>query len=336
MRALLLLIVADVGSAATTPSSSSRTSASTGSFQLELGLKQRGLSQLEKRFWSIADPTSEEYLRHLSRSEVADLIGADASDIAAAMDWLHAMGGRAISVGPLRDTVTADFASEAVVRASGHWRHWLANSVGVHLPARANHTRALDYVLRRDDSPIDTGAEQPLRGSRREQLTARQRRKAAYKMQYDIAAQKQAYKMPVNLTATNQHTLQMVWGPGTFGYGEGGLEGFRDAHCPLLNVDKVHTDGFKGKAGGDNYGEGTLDTRMIASFGLNVSTLVSNTNTSMSTEEGQGFGQAMLDFITTLAAREVVPHVLSLSLGSLSPHSCALLCDEAAKRGHSL
>ena len=34
----------------------------------------------------------------------------------------------------------------------------------------------------------------------------------------------------------------------------------RDAHCPLLNVDKVKTDGFKGKAGGDNYGEGNLDT----------------------------------------------------------------------------
>ena len=26
----------------------------------------------------------------------------------------------------------------------------------------------------------------------------------------------------------------------------------RDAHCPLLNVDKVKTDGFTGKAGGDN------------------------------------------------------------------------------------
>ena len=103
-------------------------------------------------------------------------------------------------------------------------------------------------------------------------------------------------------------------------------------------------------------GEGNLDTRQIASFGerhapsrveslhklglivrtgLNVSTLVSNTNTSASTEEGMGFGQAMLDFVTSLAARPVVPHVLSLSLGSLSPHSCTLLCDEAVKEGQS-
>jgi len=57
---------------------------------------------------------------------------------------------------------------------------------------------------------------------------------------------------------------------------------------------------------------------MITSFGLNVSTLVSNTNTSMSTEEGKGFGLAMLDFVTELASRKTVPHVLSLSLGSLS------------------
>ena len=49
--------------------------------------------------------------------------------------------------------------------------------------------------------------------------------------------------------------------------------------------------------GCDNFGDGTLDTHMISSFGLNVNTLVSNTNTSASTEEGNGFGQAMLDFI---------------------------------------
>lgn len=125
--------------------------------------------------------------------------------------------------------------------------------------------------------------------------------------------------MPTDLSATNPKTLQMVWGPGTFGYSVSGLEQFRDAQCPLLNVDKVHVDGFQGKAGGDNYGEGNLDTTMITSFGLNVSTLVSNTNTSASTEEGVGFGQALLDFITTLAARPVLPQVLSLSLGSLSP-----------------
>ena len=56
---------------------------------------------------------------------------------------------------------------------------------------------------------------------------------------------------------------------------------------------------------------------MISAFGMNASTLVSNTNTSISTEEGDGFGLAFLDFVTELASRPVVPHVLSLSLGSL-------------------
>ena len=72
---------------------------------------------------------------------------------------------------------------------------------------------------------------------------------------------------------------------------------------------------------------------MIASFGLNVSTVVSNTNASMSTEEGDGFGLALLDFLTNLASRPRVPHVLSLSLGSLSAQSCEMLCTKAAEGG---
>ena len=68
---------------------------------------------------------------------------------------------------------------------------------------------------------------------------------------------------------------------------------------------------------------------MIASFGLKVHTLVSNTNTSTTTEEGDGFGAAMLNFLVDLSARPILPHVLSLSLGSLSPVSCHLLCEKA-------
>ena len=74
---------------------------------------------------------------------------------------------------------------------------------------------------------------------------------------------------------------------------------------------------------------------MISCFGLNASTLVSNTNTSLSTEEGEGFGLAFLDFVTELASRPTVPHVLSLSLGSLSAASCDLLCSEAVKTGQT-
>ena len=87
MSALLYLLA---GSASAT---------SGGNFELELGLKQRGLPELEQRFWSIADPTSEEYLQHLSRRELAELLGAEPSDVAAAAEWLRALGAGAVSVG---------------------------------------------------------------------------------------------------------------------------------------------------------------------------------------------------------------------------------------------
>ena len=88
--------------------------------------------------------------------------------------------------------------------------------------------------------------------------------------------------------------------------------------------------------GGDNFGEGQLDVKMITAFGLNVTTLVSNTNTSASTEESTGFGVALLDFVAELSARPTVPHVLSMSLGSLSDASCTLLCNEVSKMGFTL
>lgn len=91
-----------------------------------------------------------------------------------------------------------------------------------------------------------------------------------------------------------------------------------------------------GTPGGDNWGECTLDVQMIASFGLGVKTLVSNTNTSSSTEEGVGFGIAFLNFLTELSSRDTIPQILSLSLGSLSPYSCDLLCDKAVEMGHTM
>ena len=103
-----------------------------------------------------------------------------------------------------------------------------------------------------------------------------------------------------------------------------------------LNMEKVQFDTQNhGRQGGDNFGEGNLDTSMISSFGLNATTIVSNTNVSSSTEEGKGFGDALLIFLTDLASRKELPQVLSLSLGSLSAASCDLLRTEAVKKGVS-
>jgi len=151
---------------------------------------------------------------------------------------------------------------------------------------------------------------------------------------YTVERIKKAYGIPADLKASNPKTLQMVWGPGTFGYSERQLESFKSQQCPLLDLDTVKFDTKNhGESGGDNYGEGNLDTQMISAFGLGVQTLVSNTNTSMSTEEGEGFGQALLDFLTELPSRSTLPQVLSLSLGSLSAYSCDFLISSAVKAG---
>ena len=91
--------------------------------------------------------------------------------------------------------------------------------------------------------------------------------------------------VPADRAATS--ALQMVWGPGTFGYSPTRLADFKREQCPGINLDKVHFDTKNhGTPGGDNFGEGSLDVSMITSFGMNATTLVSNTNASISTEEG--------------------------------------------------
>ena len=111
----------------------------------------------------------------------------------------------------------------------------------------------------------------------------------------------------MDLQAKSDNSSQMVWGPGTFGYSKSELDFFKAENCPLLNTKKVVFDTKNhGTEGGDNFGEGNLDVEMIAAFGLNIMTVVSNTNTSSSTEEGNGFGGALLDFVTDLYARDTV------------------------------
>lgn len=198
------------------------------------------------------------------------------------------------------------------------------------LSASVNWTRGLpskrkpagtNLLMRRDFKEPRLGHARPASAS-------------AAPVSYSVGDQKKAYGMPLDLSATNDTTLQMVWGPGTFGYSPQSLAAFAARECPGMNLDKVRFDTSNhGQPGGDNFGEGALDTRMIASFGMNVSTLVSNTNTSTSTEEGEGFGLAFLDFVSDLSSRPSVPHVLSLSLGSLSAFSCQLLCEKAVETG---
>ena len=301
MRSLLLLAGAAVAARA-------------APFDVVVGLPLRNLQAMDALFWRVADPQDSEYLRHRSVGQLAKLISPRPGDREAAEEWLRSLGAKEVSISPLGDTLTARFHAEPESKHPS----WSAQG----LPLKAAHAHPLDFVYRRD-AGVDPGpiGARPLRDG----------------SSYDIAAQKKAYGMPVDLQATNEQTKQMVWGPGTFGYSKLQLAQFKARESPYINMEKISTPHFHGKPG-DNYGEGNLDVSMITSFGLNVSTVVSNTNTSMSCEEGNGFGLAMLDWITSLASApaEELPQVISLSLGSLSPASCDLLCEQVAKEGHSL
>jgi len=93
------------------------------------------------------------------------------------------------------------------------------------------------------------------------------------------------------------------------------------------NISSVKITENTGTVGGDNWGEGTLDAEYITAFAPGVTTLVVNSNTSMSTEEGLGFGYAFLDELLALAQvpNMQLPYVLSLSLGSVSWSSCNMM-----------
>eukprot|EP00958_Prasinococcus_capsulatus_P014522 scaffold1533_cov388-Prasinococcus_capsulatus_cf.AAC.5 len=315
-------------------------------FQLVVGLPQaqESLDALEQLFWDVATPDSPEYLHHRSIETLSHFTEAGSEIIAATEEWLKKLGASSTEVSPLRDVVVGRFenhydapgisnmkmSGDSVSSRSGSLL-WTASG----LPHKSNHPYDFDFVLRKELS-----ASQPLlsrgRGGSRSsaQPVGHNHLFEAPDEGYTVENMKKALGVPVDLQASNAASLQMVWGPGTFGYSPAELAEFAREQCPLLNLTRVKFDTKNhGVAGGDNFGEGSLDTRMIASFGLNIETLVSNTNTSTSTEEGNGFGQAFLDFTVELASRKIVPNVLSLSLGSLSAASCDLMCDKAVERG---
>mmetsp|Transcript_44113 Transcript_44113/g.86261 ORF Transcript_44113/g.86261 Transcript_44113/m.86261 type:complete len:565 (-) Transcript_44113:202-1896(-) len=288
-------------------------------FEVVVGLPHRDSAGLEQAFWEISDPSSPRYLQFLSIEETAALIGAPDSAVKTATEWLQQLGAEpgSVRLSNLRDTLTAAFDDN---NHAGQVGGDLWSSAG--LPLQASHPLPFDFVIRRDNTPPT------------HLHNLRKQSSHAQGLGYDVENQKKAYGIPVSLSATNPNGLQMVWGPGTFGYSLSQLKRFKQSQCPLLNLDKVKFDTQNhGEPGGDNYGEGNLDTQMISAFGLNVTTLVSNTNTSSSTEEGKGFGAALLDFLTELPSRPDLPQVLSLSLGSLSAFSCDWLVKKAVEKG---
>lgn len=305
-------------------------------FHLDIYLKQSNLESFEKTFWDISTPGSDSYLKFLSTDQIATIIGASEDDLASVKKWLKSVGGSDIKVSSLRDTVSATFSSAPSALRLGK------NGV----PLKETYPACVESVVRRDPRgghAVNSGAEHNsklLEVSHSSIIRSSLLGEAVSETTPDYSMNniKESYGIPLDLQVTNEATQQMVWGPGTFGYSPAELKKFKFQEKVPINTDKVvfDTDNH-GEEGGDNFGEGQLDVNMISAFGLNATTIVSNTNTSASTEETTGFGAALLDFLVELAARPVVPQVLSMSLGSLEAASCDLLCEQAVSQyGHTL
>lgn len=149
-------------------------------------------------------------------------------------------------------------------------------------------------------------------------------------------AQRDAYNIPDTLRGTNLKTVQMVWGPGTFGFRKADLAVFYKEYNVNSDLgDVTYATENSGTPGGDNFMEGTLDVQMITSIGQGVRTIVSNTDANTNTEDGLGFGPALLKFLVNLNAQKGTnfPQVLSISLGSFFYLSCRQLCIKLAETG---
>ena len=272
-------------------------------FTLDVYVKQQNLDKFEEKFWSVSTPGKSDYLKFLSTTEIASFIGAGDETITVVMAWLKIAGGADITVSSLRDTVSATFMEPPLLKLGKNG-----------IPDKETHPDGVQFIVRRNprsDSKnldfdrdrlslsADAAKEEKKKTKKNEE---KEEKEEEEEPDYSMNNIKIAYGIPLDLQATNEATQQMVWGPGTFGYSPMALKKFKVEEKVDINMDKIFFDTDNhGEAGGDNFGEGQLDTNMITTFGLNVTTIVSNTNTSASTEETTGFGAALLDFLVDLS-----------------------------------
>lgn len=252
----------------------------------------------------ISNPKSERYAKYLSNEELRDLVGISDLTVSRVTRRLRLLGYKEIRVSHHKDFVWAK--GPAVTQTPLTLRSFVSSS----------------YTF-------DARPAKKMGKSRRAALAAR-----FAKVQSslgDPVSQRASYGIPQQQTATHGTSI-MVWGPGTYGYTPSDLQQFYSTYNVQASINNINTTQYPGVPGGDNFGECTLDVSYSTGIGNGVFAMVSNTNTSMSTEEGDGFGYAFLDFVVQLASAPSVPGGLSLSLGSLSAYSCSQLCTVASQK----
>ena len=305
------------------------------------------IEALEQTFYDVAEPTHPRYQQYLSREELAAIVAADDTTFAAAKAWLvNDLGASNVVLTPSGDALTATVA--------------LAHAPAIPAALRAAH---IDYAILREEKAQDMA----MSSTKRRPLTKALDSTlgpAAQKKAYNVPASLVA----TNTSNLQMVWGASVWGAclvsahnnsggvlssshappspapplplthhpagtGTFGYRPDDLALFYSTYAPTGTDLKLVTldidNKWKGETG-KNFVEGMLDVSYITAFAPGVRTIVANTNNTASTEAGEDFGTAMLSFLATLNGRFEIPHVLSLSLGSLSFGSCDKVCTALA------
>ncbi|KAL6049457.1 Peptidase S53 domain-containing protein [Balamuthia mandrillaris] len=295
-------------------------------WHLLVALKQRNLDKLEHLFWEVSDPDSPSYAQFLTRDQLRELTAPSPANVLSVQSWLSSALGATHTV--LKD-------SGDILEVTMPSLHRLSGGATIRQRFYATAPKSITDLI--DDIVVirspETSFKRQVQCSE-SQLTRQTHFRSKPTVQLaDPNTQKLAYGMPAHVRGTNNTNSQMVWGPCTYGYLPSDMKLFYSTYNVPASTADIVTEGYQGLPGGDNFGEATLDVSYITALAPGVKTIVSNTNNTPSTEEGQGFGAAMVYFLSDLASRESVPYVLSLSLGSLSWDSVDLMCSKVQETG---
>jgi len=277
---------------------------------LLIGIRQHGMDQLKDKFFSVADPASSDFEERFSKKDLANIVASETESIRAIKVWLSSIGANMTTfvLHPIGDSA---FVS---------WPPGVAETKAPSIPHSLFKSHA-DYVLLIKPT-VNIVADAP----------ENERRLPQVSNSMGPNEQKAAYGVPLTAKGTNETNLQMVFGTGTFGFRSDDLQLFYDTYaheCKVKDVTLDTDNKWKGKTG-KNYVEGMLDASYITAFAPGVKTIVANPDISAATEGGEAYGAALLAFLVDLNARDTVPYVLSMSLGSLSFGACDKLCKKAS------
>jgi len=293
--------------------------------EVRVALRERDMDKLERYFHDVSNPTHPSYGKYLDVKEMRNRHGVSESDHETAKRWLEGKGAQYVALSPagthLYATMELGQAMEIEKKTYHHDGPAVVQFLWV-VPS--------EEVMQRTRAAANASVV-PLN----RQAHLRQAMKGTLG-DSEPNTIKKAMGVPTGvITKTSTNNTQMAWGTGTYGVQPADLDYF----WSLWEVKgmKKSLMKYEGKMGddGDNYKEGCLDAEYLTGTGNGIKTIISNSNTSKDAEEGLGYGRSLLTFATELTNSDSIPHVLSLSIGSLSFASCAKLCDLVQAEGSS-